>query len=113
MTLTISFHTFLEWTAEELDLLWSSRPGPAWQRLRSGAGGMGEVYRARDSKLKREVAIEALPAAVANDREGLRSRSETLGPDRVGRFVGCLIGGFTLPARLSRASGNASRDLPA
>lgn len=52
----------------------SARLGPYEVLGRIGAGGMGEVYRARDSRLGREVAVKILPEALARD------------PDRISRF---------------------------
>ena len=51
-----------------------ARLGPYKILSALGAGGMGEVYRAADTKLKRDVAVKVLPAALASD------------PDRLARF---------------------------
>ena len=52
-----------------------TRLGPYEVLTLLGAGGMGEVYRAHDTKLNREVALKILPEAVASD------------PDRLARFT--------------------------
>ena len=49
----------------------STRLGPYEIIAAIGAGGMGEVYRARDSRLGRDVAIKVLPPDVAGDAERL------------------------------------------
>ena len=51
-----------------------TRLGPYEVTAQIGAGGMGEVYRARDAKLGRDVALKILPEAFVGD------------PDRVARF---------------------------
>ena len=58
-----------------MSLTTGSHLGPYHIVAPLGAGGMGEVYRARDSKLNRDVAIKVLPAALATD------------PDRLARFT--------------------------
>ncbi len=48
-----------------------TRLGPYEVVAQIGVGGMGEVYRATDTNLKRDVAIKVLPASVAGDAERL------------------------------------------
>src|SRR5271170_6506486 len=55
-------------------LISGTKLGPYEIQSPLGAGGMGEVYRATDSKLGRDVALKVLPAEMAQD------------PERLGRF---------------------------
>ena len=52
-----------------------TRVGPYEIAAQIGAGGMGEVYRARDTRLNRDIALKILPEAFASD------------PDRLARFI--------------------------
>ena len=62
------------WTPDRPPLARGMRLGPYEIEALLGSGGMGEVYRARDTRLARTVAIKVLPAAFAAD------------PDRRARF---------------------------
>ena len=52
-----------------MELTPGSRLGPYEIVSRIGAGGMGEVFRARDTRLERSVAIKVLPAELANNAQ--------------------------------------------
>ena len=56
----------------EMTIAAGTRLGPYEVLSPIGAGGMGEVYRARDARLSREVAIKVLPASFSNDADRLR-----------------------------------------
>jgi serine/threonine protein kinase len=81
----------------EGELLGRYRLGP-----RLGAGGMGEVFRARDEQLERDVAIKMLPPGSFDDPDAQPSRP----PARPAETRQVRIGG-SKPAGIRRASGVA------
>jgi serine/threonine protein kinase len=62
-----------------------TRLGPYEIQSPLGAGGMGEVYRARDTRLGRDVAIKELPDALARDADRLRRFEQVLPLPRLRR----------------------------
>jgi Tol biopolymer transport system component len=64
--------SFLQSSAPRVTLAAGTRLGEYEVKTLVGAGGMGEVYRARDSRLGRDVAIKVLPSSLSGDPDRLR-----------------------------------------
>ncbi len=110
-----------------MTLTQGARLGPYEILSALGAGGMGEVYRARDTKLNREVALKVLPEAFTRDPDRLaRFKREaqvlaSLNHPHIGAIYGFedsgethalvleLVEGDTLAERLARSEDRALR----
>ncbi|HUF25166.1 MAG TPA: protein kinase [Vicinamibacterales bacterium] len=121
-----------------MSLTSGTRLGPYEVLAPIGAGGMGEVYRARDTRLDRDVAIKILPEAFARDAErlarfdreaktlaslnhaniaaiyGIESAEATgnIQPGRISALVMELVEGDDLSARLARGAIPLDEALP-
>jgi serine/threonine protein kinase len=107
-----------------------TRLGPYEVTAQIGTGGMGEVYKATDTNLKRAVAIKVLPASVAGDTERLarfQREAEVLaslnhphiaaiyGLERSGGITALvmeLVEGLTLADRIAQAADSPRRGTP-
>ena len=74
MRLALQYQPFSRARQNRMPLTPGTTLGPYQVTAKIGEGGMGEVYRARDTKLDRDVALKVLPPAFTDD------------PDRLARF---------------------------
>ena len=90
----------------------STRLGPYEIVSPLGAGGMGEVYRARDTRLGREVAVKVLPEALTSAPE-VRARFEREAPPARshGRRALAWLGGG-VRSRAGRRDGHGLGSMP-
>lgn len=70
--MTVRLGAQLRYTSGFMALASGMKLGPYEVHSLVGSGGMGEVYRARDSRLQREVAIKILSSTLARDEDRLR-----------------------------------------